>query len=171
MTIYYYRKKPTSDVERESCVTECQKSPRRSGRQTSALSPNIQVKNNDPIHQSNDRDPARAARRSPALARALAILPARAGALGQTLEDISGLHTQQQHARLPATSSGSPLRRRGVRRSLDLENMVRMRRLRETERIFRHLASSLTGFLPQTAQRSILLAGYLRKQSYGVPQS
>lgn len=157
-------------MERESCITECQKSPQRSGRQTSALSPNIQVKNNDPIHQSNDRDPARVGR-SPALARALAILPARAGALGQTLEDISGLHTQQQHARLAATSSGSHLQRWGVRRSLDLENMVRMRRLRETERIFCHLASSLTGFLQQTAQRSILLPGYLRKQSYGFPQS
>lgn len=147
MTIYYYRKKPTSDVERESCITECQKAPRRSGRQTSALSPNIQVKNTDPIHQSNDRDPARAARRNPALARALAILPARAGALAQTLEDISGLHTQQQHARLAATSSGSHPQLWNVRKSLDLENMARMRCLWETERIFCHLASSLTGFL------------------------
>lgn len=89
-------------MEREGWIIDCQKSPQIPGRQTSALTPNMRVKNNDPIHQSSDCDPAHAVRGSRALAHALAILPARAGASGQTLEDISGLHTEQQHARLAA---------------------------------------------------------------------
>lgn len=145
-TIYYYKKK-LSDLERESSEPSVKKSPQRCGGQTSALIPNVWVKNNDPIHQSRNCDPAHTARGSKALARAPAILPARAGAWGRTLEDTSGPHTEQQHTLPAATSPGSHWQRHKELRPCQHGEDGTLKHLWNRERMFCHLASSLMAFL------------------------